>query len=98
MALLGISGEVSIALSGYSALAPSIHHPCERRMLPVLDLDPMRRPAGTIRPVFQLRHQTLQPHQAGVAEQLRTDLALFERRQMDAVDTAPASGGQVCSV
>jgi hypothetical protein len=35
-------------------------HPAERRMAPVLHLDPVRRPAGTIRPIFQLRHQILQ--------------------------------------
>jgi hypothetical protein len=57
-------------------------------MLPVLHLDPAIKPAGTISTVPVLGDQPLQSHQAGVAEQVRADLALFERRQMDAVDTA----------
>jgi len=31
------------------------------------------------------RHQTLQPHQAGVPESIRPDLALLEWHRMDAV-------------
>jgi len=33
-----------------------------------------------------LRDPTFQPHQAGVAEQVRADLALFKRREVNAVD------------
>jgi hypothetical protein len=55
-------------------------------MLPVHDLDPAIEPAGAIRAPVVLGDQPLQPHQAGVAEQVRADLALFERRQMGAVD------------
>ena len=47
-------------------------------MLPVLDLDPPIKPATAIDALAVLRHQPLQSHQAGVAEQVRPDLALFE--------------------
>ena len=63
-----------------------IHHPAERRMAPVLHLDPAVKPAATVGAVPMLRHQPLQAHQAGVPKQVRPDLALFERREMDAVD------------
>ena len=43
--------------------------PSRRRgMLAVLDLNPMWRAAGTIWPVTVFRDQSLQPHQAGMAE------------------------------
>ena len=57
-------------------------------MLPVLDLDPAVEPAAAIEAVAVLRDQPLQPHQAGVPEQVRANLALLEWRSMDAVDTA----------
>jgi hypothetical protein len=38
-----------------------IHHPAERRMLPVLDFDPAIKPAGAIGAIAVLRDQTLQP-------------------------------------
>ena len=51
--------------------AELIQHPTKRMMLPVLDLDPtVLRPAA-VDPVPMLRGQSLQAHQAGVAEQLR---------------------------
>ena len=55
-------------------------------MLPVLDLDPAIGPATAIEAVAVFRDQALQPHQAGVAEQVRADLALFKRREVNAVD------------
>jgi len=55
-------------------------------MLAVLDFDPMRRSASTVRPVFVLRYQALQAHQAGVAVQVRADLALLKLTQEDAVN------------
>ena len=64
-----------------------IHHPAKRRMLPVFVLDPVRRSSRTIWSVAVFRNQTLQPHQAGMPEQVRADLAPLERRQMDAVNT-----------
>ena len=57
-------------------------------MAPVLHLDPAIEPATAVRALAVLRDQPLQPHQAGVAEQVRTDLTLFGRRQMEAVNTA----------
>ena len=55
-------------------------------MAPVLDFDPAVRPASAIDAFPVFRHQPLQPHQASVAEQVRSDLALFERRNVDAVN------------
>jgi hypothetical protein len=45
----------------------------------------MLRPSSLIRTVAALRHQTFQSHAAGRSKQLRPDLALFERRDEDAV-------------
>ena len=42
-----------------------------------------------------LGDQALQPHQAGVAEQVRADLALLEVGQKDAVDAPRQQPGQV---
>ncbi len=47
-------------------------------MLPVLDLDPVPEPAAAISAVAMLGDHPFQPHQAGVAEQVRADLALLE--------------------
>ena len=63
-----------------------IHHPAERRMAPVLHFDPAVEPAATVRALAVLGDQPLQPHQAGVAKQVRADLALLEWRKVDAVD------------
>ena len=43
----------------------------KRGMLPVLDLDPVRRSADATRPVPMLRNQAHEAHQAGMAEQIR---------------------------
>ena len=42
-----------------------------------------------------MRARDLQSHQARVAEQIRPDLALFEWRQMDAVDPPRQQPGQI---
>jgi len=49
-----------------------------RRMRAVLHLDPVLRPAGAIRPIAAFGDQPLQPHHAGVAKQLGTDLTLLK--------------------
>jgi hypothetical protein len=67
-----------------------LHHPAKRRMAPVLHLDPAIEPAAPVGAVTVLRHQTLQPQLAGMPEQIRPDLALFERRDVDAVEVWPA--------
>ena len=54
-------------------------------MAPVLDLDPAVEPAGAIEAIAVLGDQTFQPHQADVAEQIRTDLALLEWCEVNAV-------------
>ena len=56
-------------------LTELIQRPAERWMLTVLDLGPVRRAASPVRPVPMLGGH---PHQAGVAKQVRTNLALFE--------------------
>ena len=62
-------------------------------MLPVFDFDPAIRSSTAVDAVTVFR--PLQPHQAGVPEQVRADLALLERRKVDAVDPPrqlPGSG------
>ena len=46
-------------LQGKAALTAALHHPAHRRMRPVLDLQPMLRPARLIRPVATLGDNTL---------------------------------------
>src|SRR5207245_4055208 len=43
-----------------------------------LHLDPVRRGAGAIGPLAMFRYQALKPEIAGLPEQVRADLALFE--------------------
>ncbi len=43
-------------------------------MASVLHLDPVRRSAGAVGAIPALGHHALQPHQAGMAEQVRADL------------------------
>jgi hypothetical protein len=50
-------------------LAELILHPAERRMLPVLDLDPMVAPARSVDALAMLGYQPLQPHAAGGLKQ-----------------------------
>ena len=64
-------------------------------MTSVLDLDPVRRPAGAVGAIPALRHQALQPHVAGRPKQIRADLALLEGRDEYAVRTAGEQPGQV---
>jgi len=64
-----------------------VHDALHCVMLPVLDVDPTIRPAGTIAALAVLWDQAFESHQTGVAKQVRADLALFEWLQMDAVDT-----------
>jgi hypothetical protein len=52
-------------------------------MLPVLDLDPVRRSAAAIDAVTALGDQ---PPPAGVPEQVGADLALFEIAEKNPVD------------
>jgi hypothetical protein len=63
--------------------------------LGVLDLAPVWGPAGAIGSVTAFRYQTLQPHPTGRSKQIGTDLALFERRNEDAVRSAGLAGDQV---
>ena len=63
-------------------------------MLPVLDLDPTIGPAAAIAALAMLGDHTLQPHQAGVPEQVRADLALLEVGQEYAVDAARQQSGE----
>ena len=63
-----------------------ILHAGERRMLPVLDLEPVPEPAGAVQLSRCFETMPSSPHQAGVAEQVRADLALFKRREVNAVD------------
>src|SRR6516225_8758222 len=83
-ALRASASRYSLRLAGKRTLQYAAH----RRMLPVLHLHPILRPAALIRPVAALRHQSLQSHVAGGAKQARTDLTLLEGRDEDAVRSA----------
>ena len=63
--------------------------------LRVLDLDPVRRSAGPVATVFAPRYQPLKAHQAGVPEQVRTNLALLEVGEHDAVHPPRQHAGEV---
>jgi len=52
-------------------------------MLPVLDLEPVRRSAAAVGAFAMLLDQTLKPQAAGSLEQRGTDLALLEGRDED---------------
>ena len=80
--------------SWLSASTELILHPAERRVLPILDLDPAIGPTTAISALAVLGDQALQPHQAGMAKQVRTDLALLEVGQEDAVHPACHAAGQ----
>jgi len=64
-------------------------------MLPVLHFDPTVETTGTIGAVTVFRNQSLQLHQAGMPEQVRTDLALLERGKVDAIDASGQQPSQV---
>ena len=74
------------AIGTFRADLKLILHTGERWMRPMFDLDPAIEPAGAIGALAVFRDQTFEPHQAGVAEQVRADLALLEIAQEDAVD------------
>ena len=73
--------------SWLSGSAELILHPAERWVLPVLDLDPAIGPTTAISAVAVLGDQALQAQQAGMAEQVRANLALLEVAQEDTVHT-----------
>jgi hypothetical protein len=71
-----------------ATLVELILHPPIGRMVAVLDLDRVFQSAGTIGTIGPLTHHALEPHVAGGAKQVGTDLALLERRDEDAVGAA----------
>jgi hypothetical protein len=75
---------------GLPFLSESLHYPAERRMAPVLDLDPTIEPAAAVGAVTVLTDQPFEAELAGMTEQIRPDLALLERRDVDAVQVWPA--------
>src|SRR6476646_1575805 len=80
-------GPQNVACARAGSVSELILHPAERRMLPVLDLDPAIVPAAAINTLAVLRNHAFQPEQAGMPEQIRADFALLEIAQNDAVDT-----------
>ena len=81
-------GPQRVACASAGAISELILNPAERGMLPVLDLDPAIVPAAAVAALAVLGDHTLQPHQAGVPEQVLANLALFEVGQEYAVDAA----------
>jgi hypothetical protein len=57
-------------------------------MLRIFHLYPVRRSAGAIGAIAMLRYQTLESELSSLAEQVRSDLALFKRRDEDTVGPA----------
>jgi len=70
--LKGVPGELKTLTADFvcsladRTVSKLIHYPAERRMAPVLHLDPVIKPATGIDTVPVLRHQAFQPHQARV--------------------------------
>jgi hypothetical protein len=60
--------NLGLARQAAASAAVSSLHAIESMVLPILDLDPVPRPAALIWPVPALRYQPLQPHLAGGAE------------------------------
>ena len=66
----------------------SFLHTIKCIVLPVFDLNPMLRPTGLIGPVAMLGDETLQPELAGLAGQVRPDLALLKGIDEDPLRSA----------
>ena len=64
-------------------------------MLAVLDLDPVPETAAAVQTFAMLGDQSLQPEQAGMAEQVGADLALLEITEEDAMDMRRQEAGEV---
>jgi hypothetical protein len=77
-----------IFLGAVGASIEAVHHPAHRRVLPVHHLHPVLRPAALVGAVAVLRDKTLKTHPAGRPEQVRPDLAAFERVDEDALRAA----------
>ena len=69
--------------------------PRHGRMFWIFHFYPMRGAPSAVRPILVLGDQSFQAHQAGVSEEIRTDLALLEVRQEDAIDAPGEQSGQV---
>ena len=69
--------------------------PRHGRMFWIFHFYPMRGASSVVRPILVLGNQSLQAQQAGVSEEIRTDLALLEVRQEDAIDAPSEQSGQI---
>ena len=69
--------------------------PRHGRMFWILHFYPMRGASSVVRPILVLGNQSLQAQQAGVSEEIRTDLALLEVKQEDAIDAPSEQSGQI---
>ena len=83
------------AIGTFRADLKLIPHTGERWMRPMFDLDPAIEPAGAIAALAVFRNRAFEPHQAGVPEQVRTDLALLEVGQENAVHALRQPPGKV---
>jgi hypothetical protein len=62
--------------------------PAHRRVLAVLHLDPVRRPAAPVRSIRPLGHQPLKAHVASCTKEIGTDRAALEWVDKDAIRPA----------
>ena len=76
------------AIGTFRADLKLIPHTGERWMRPMFDLDPAIEPAGAIGALAVFRDQTFEPHQAGVAEQVRADPCSKSLRKMPSMRRA----------
>ena len=65
-------------------------------MLVVLNLDPVLLTATTVWSIEMLGDQSLQSHPAGCREEIRTDLAAFERIDEDTLGRKPFAPHNGC--
>src|ERR1700682_3259834 len=72
-----------------------LSHPIQRRMTAVLHLDPTRRPPAAVNAIPTLGDHTLKAKLASLAKQVRSDLALFKRRDEDAVRPTCQKPGEI---
>jgi hypothetical protein len=70
--LLPVSRVVDKILRHGFSLPSALNQSDRSRRIRVLDLDPVRRAPGAIRPIAALRDDAFEPHDAGVSEQRRS--------------------------
>lgn len=96
MSQFAVSFRLQNSIAGLrSSLRKSVHHPVHRRMLAVLDLDPVLRWSTAIGPIAMFRDQSLKSELAYLQKQVRPDLAPFEVAHKDAIRSAGQQASKI---